>query len=144
MLKLLLTLFRSFAVLKDLSERVKEESKEWDEQHPEAKNTPKTKKYMHQVIGAKVLIGSMLLGELDLSFLFDFLDTDSWFFLLATIFATIVSLGVISIVVFQETEKKDNIDKIIVKENKKFHRTYRNRIIRRRNYRKKSRFLPSI
>jgi len=144
MLRLILVFFRTFSAIKELNERVKEESKEWDEKHPEAKSTPKANKYMHQVIGAKVIIGSMLLGELDLSFFFDFFNTDDWFFMLTTFFVLITSLGIASIVLFQETEKKDNIDRIVTKENKDFHKKYRKRIVSRRNYRKKSKFLPSL
>ena len=144
MLRLILVFFRTFSAIKDLNERVKEESKEWDDKHPEAKNTPKANKYMHQVIGVKVLLGSMLLGELDLSFLFDSFNTDDWFFMLGVSFAAITSLGLFSIVVFQEGEKKDNIDEIITKENKEFHKEYKARINRRRAYRKKSKFLPSL
>ena len=127
-----------------MNDRVKEESKEWDDQHPEAKNTPKTKKYMHQVIGAKVLVGSLLLGELDLSFLIDFMDTQDWFFFLGFIFLLISSLGLFSIIFFQESEKKDNREKIIQKENKVFHRNYKKRIIARRRYRERSPYIHTI
>ena len=144
MLRLLLIFFRSFIAIRDMNDRVKEESKEWDDQHPEAKNTPKTKKYMHQVIGAKVLVGSLLLGELDLSFLINFMDTQDWFFILGFIFLLISSLGLFSIIFFQESEKKDNREKIIQKENKVFHRNYKKRIIARRRYRERSPYIHTI
>ena len=144
MLRLLLVFFRSFIAIRDMNDRVKEESKEWDDQHPEAQNTPKTKRYMHQVIGAKVLVGSLLLGELDLSFLIDFMDTQEWFFILGLIFVLISSIGLIFVIIFKESEKNDNKEKIMLEENKVFHRNYKKRIIARRRYRERSTYIHSI
>lgn len=128
-------LVRLFATAGSLKDQYKEESERFDEKHNIS--APNSKTASHLVVGVKVFLFSLIMGD------FDFLGgfSPNKYLTLSALVFIVVFMFFFIIIIMSPCEKDGQRYNAINKEYKKFRKEEKSKVLYRRAKRKKSKYI---